>query len=213
MARPRAFDERHMLEQAREQFWATGYAGTRMDDISRATGLGKGSLYGAFGDKAELFHRVFDDWCTAVVEVARERLAGGPDAEALARLSGYVHLMAENSASDTERRGCLLAKGTAELAHQDPAVAGRSAETMQALLTLLRTEISAAQRHGDIDRAADPERLAALLLTVVRGIEAVGKAGLAPETLRNIADTALAVLPVPEGRKRLATGRTPAREN
>ncbi|MEV7383624.1 TetR/AcrR family transcriptional regulator [Streptomyces lydicus] len=213
MARPRAFDERHILEQAREQFWATGYAGTRMDDISRATGLGKGSLYGAFGDKAELFHRVFDDWCTAVVEVARERLAGGPDAEALARLSGYVHLMAENSASDTERRGCLLAKGAAELAHQDPTVAGRSAETMQALLTLLRTEISAAQRHGDIDRAADPERLAALLLTVVRGIEAVGKAGLAPETLRNIADTALAVLPVPEGRKRLATGRTPAREN
>ncbi|WP_420706881.1 hypothetical protein [Streptomyces sp. NRRL F-2664] len=48
---------------------------------------------------------------------------------------------------------------------------------------------------------------------MVRGIEAVGKAGLDPETLRTIADTALAVLPVPEGRKRLATGRSPAREN
>jgi hypothetical protein len=48
---------------------------------------------------------------------------------------------------------------------------------------------------------------------VVRGIEAVGKAGLAPETLRTITDTALAVLPMPEGRKRLTTGRSPAREN
>ncbi|WP_405566685.1 TetR/AcrR family transcriptional regulator [Streptomyces sp. NBC_01167] len=213
MARPRAFDERQVLERAREQFWATGYAGTRMDDIAQATGLGKGSLYGAFGDKGKLFHRVFGDWCTAVVEVAEGRLAGGPDAEALARLSGYVHLMAENTASDTERRGCLLAKGAAELAQHDPTVAGRSAETMTALLTLLRTEISAAQRHGDIDSAADPEQLAALLLTVVRGIEAVGKAGLDPETLRNIADTALSVLPMPEGQKRLATGRSPAREN
>ena len=83
----------------------------------------------------------------------------------------------------------------------------------RALLTLLRTEISVAQRHGDIDGAADPERLAALLLTAVRGIEAVGKAGLDPETLRNIANTALAVLPMPEGQKRLATGRSPAREN
>lgn len=184
-----------------------------MDDIAQATGLGKGSLYGAFGDKGKLFHRVFGDWCTAVVEVAEERLAGGPDAEALARLSGYVHLMAENTASDTERRGCLLAKGAAELAQHDPTVAGRSAETMTALLTLLRTEISAAQRHGDIDSAADPERLAALLLTVVRGIEAVGKAGLDPEALRKIADTALAVLPMPEGQKRLATVRSPAREN
>ncbi|MEU9916250.1 TetR/AcrR family transcriptional regulator [Streptomyces sp. NPDC051001] len=213
MPRPRAFDEGQVLERARERFWATGYAGTRMDDISQATGLGKGSLYGAFGDKGTLFHRVFDDWCTAVVEVAEGRLAGGPDAEALARLSGYVHLMAENTASDTERRGCLLAKGVAELAQHDPTVAGRSAETMTALLTLLRTEISAAQRHGDIDSAADPQQLAALLLTVVRGIEAVGKAGLDPETLRNIADTALAVLPMPEGRNRLVTGRGPAREN
>ncbi|MCX4514277.1 TetR/AcrR family transcriptional regulator [Streptomyces sp. NBC_01619] len=215
MPRPRAFDERQVLERAREQFWATGYAGTRMDDIAQATGLGKGSLYGAFGDKGKLFHRVFGDWCAAVVEVAEGRLAGGPDAEALARLSGYVHLMAENTASDTERRGCLLAKGAAELAQHDPTVAGRSAETMTALLTLLRAEISAAQRHGDIDSAADPERLAALLLTVVRGIEAVGKAGLDPETLRNIADTALAVLPMPEGQKqkRSATRRSPAREN
>lgn len=106
--------------------------------------MGKGSLYGAFGDKGELFHRVFGDWCAAVVEVAEGRLAGGPDAEAFARLSGYVHLMAENTASDTERRGCLLAKGAAELAQGDPTVAGRSAETMTALLSLLRTEISAA---------------------------------------------------------------------
>ncbi|MGW3114777.1 TetR/AcrR family transcriptional regulator [Streptomyces sp. NPDC001091] len=212
MPRPRAFDERHVLERAREQFWATGYAGTRMDDIARATGLGKGSLYGAFGDKSALFHRVFDDWCAAVVAVAEGRLAGGPDEEALTRLSAYVHLMAENSAADVERRGCLLAKGTSEMAQHDPTVAARSARTMTALLGLLRTEIEAAQRHGDIDRAADPGQLAGLLLAVVRGIEAVGKAGLTPETLRSIADTALALLPVPEGRERPATEHGPAHE-
>ncbi|SCE39302.1 transcriptional regulator, TetR family [Streptomyces sp. SolWspMP-5a-2] len=189
-----------MLERAREQFWETGFAGTRMDDIARATGLGKGSLYGAFGDKGALFHRVFDGWCAAVVEVAEGRLADGPDAEALDRLSSYVHLMAENTAADTARRGCLLAKGTAELAQHDPAVAARSAATMTSLLALLRKEIGAAQRHGDLDSAADPERLAALLLTVVRGIEAVGKAGLDPETLRGVADTALAVLPTTPSR-------------
>ncbi|SDF72518.1 TetR/AcrR family transcriptional regulator [Streptomyces griseoaurantiacus] len=207
MARPRSFDEREVLERAREQFWASGYAGTRMDDIARATGLGKGSLYGAFGDKGALFQRVFGDWCATVVEVAERFLAGGPDAEALDRIAAYVRLMAENTAADTERRGCLMAKGTAELAEQDPAVAARAATTMSALLALLRTEIAAAQRHGDIDPGADPERLAALLLTVVRGIEAVGKAGLAPETVRTAADTALAVLPRPARRSSSSTGR------
>lgn len=161
-----------------------------------------------------------DERGRAMSSPAAGRTAGqvvdGPPSRQRPRPPGrgrYVRLMAENTASDTERRGCLLAKGAAELAQHDPTVAGRSAETMRALLTLLRTEISAAQRHGDIDSAADPERLAALLLTVVRGIEAVGKAGLVPETPRNIADTALAVLPMPEGQKRLSTGRGPAREN
>jgi AcrR family transcriptional regulator len=32
-----------------------------MDDILAATGLSKGSIYGAFGDKHQLFLRVFDD--------------------------------------------------------------------------------------------------------------------------------------------------------
>ncbi|AEM87026.1 TetR/AcrR family transcriptional regulator [Streptomyces violaceusniger] len=202
MPRPREFDERRVLEQAREQFWATGYAGTRMDEIAKATGLGKGSLYGAFGDKSALFHRVFDEWCTAIVEQAEQRLPGAPDGEAFARLSAYVQFIAANIAADTDHRGCLLAKGTAELAQHDPTVGSRSAETMTALLALLRREIAAAQRNGDIDDGADPEHLAALLLAVLRGIEAVGKAGLDPKALHGIADTALAVLPRPEGRDR-----------
>lgn len=201
MPRPRKFDERRVLELARDQFWATGYAGTRMDEIAEATGLGKGSLYGAFGDKNALFHRVFNEWCTAIVELAEQRLTG-PDEGAFGRLSAYVRLMVANTAADTDHRGCLMAKGTAELAQHDPVVAGRSAETMQALLTLLRREIAAAQRNGDIDDSADPQQLAALLLVVLRGIEAVGKAGLDAAVLKGIADTTLSVLPRPTGQDR-----------
>ncbi|MGO4421510.1 TetR/AcrR family transcriptional regulator, partial [Streptomyces sp. MCAF7] len=47
MARPRKFDEQQVLDTARERFWSGGYAATRMEDIAEATGLGKGSLYGA----------------------------------------------------------------------------------------------------------------------------------------------------------------------
>nr|WP_241266435.1 TetR/AcrR family transcriptional regulator [Streptomyces scabichelini] len=57
-----------------------------MEDIAEATGLGKGSLYGAFGGKQELFHRVFDDYCACVVDAVSRQL-GGDDATAYARLS------------------------------------------------------------------------------------------------------------------------------
>jgi AcrR family transcriptional regulator len=59
VARPRSFDEDEVLRAVRDQFWSTGYAATSKDDILAPTGLGKGSFYGAFGDKHRLFLRVF----------------------------------------------------------------------------------------------------------------------------------------------------------
>jgi TetR/AcrR family transcriptional repressor of nem operon len=196
MARPREFDEDEVLREARDQFWLTGYAGASMDAIAAATGLGKGSLYGAFGDKHQLFLRIFDTYCTEIVDRARRRLEG-PDSEAFTRLRAYVQGVAARTASDTGCLGCLLAKATAELAHQDPAVAARAFEVFDALEALLATQVEAAQRHGDILADADPRHLAMLLLAVVRGIEALGKAGKDEASLHAIAETALAVLPRP----------------
>src|ERR1700730_9634469 len=118
MARPRQFDEERVLQAARQQFWSTGYAGTSMDAIAAATGLGKGSLYGAFGDKHQLFLRVFDGYCTAIVNAVGRDL-DGPDDQAFERLCAHIRAVASKTAADTIRRGCLLAKGTAELSEHD----------------------------------------------------------------------------------------------
>ena len=55
MARPRAFDESIVLSQARTLFANQGYNGTSIDDLVKATGLLRGSLYKAFGSKRNLF--------------------------------------------------------------------------------------------------------------------------------------------------------------
>jgi TetR/AcrR family transcriptional regulator, transcriptional repressor for nem operon len=167
-----------------------------VDDIAAATGLGKGSLYGAFGDKHQLFLRTFDDHCAGLAEAVRRAL-DGPDAGAYERLRAHVLAVANATASDVRLRGCLLAKGTAELAGQDPAVAATARRTFAAIQELISSCIAAAQRAGDIKPDADPTRLAGLLLAVLRGIEALGKGGSSPESLRAIAETALALLPVP----------------
>ncbi|OEV32166.1 TetR family transcriptional regulator, partial [Streptomyces nanshensis] len=179
---------------ARERFWSGGYAGTRMEDIAEATDLGKGSLYGAFGGKEALFHRVFDGYCTSVVDAVSRQLRGN-DGDAYARLSAHVHGVAAATAADTAHRGCLLAKGAAELAEHDETVAERARATIEALQALLEDDIAACQRNGDIAADADPGKLAALVLAVLRGIEALGKAGASEETLTDVARTALAVLP------------------
>src|SRR5690606_38420886 len=76
-------------------------------------------------------------------------------------------------------------------------VAKRARVTIEALQALLADDIAACQRNGDIAADMGPGRLAALVLAVLRGIEALGKAGASEETLTDIAQTALAVLPAP----------------
>jgi AcrR family transcriptional regulator len=187
MARPRSFDEDEVLLVAQDHFCSTGYAAARVDDIAAATGLGKGSLYGAFGDKHQLFLRVFDDYCAAVIEAVRQAL-DGPDAGAYERLRVHVLAVADATASDVFLRGCLLAKGTAELAAHDPAVAARARQTFEALEELIASCVAGAQRAGDIRPDTDPARLAGLLLAVLRGIEALGKGGSNPASLRDRRD-------------------------
>jgi TetR/AcrR family transcriptional regulator, transcriptional repressor for nem operon len=108
-----------------------------------------------------------------------------------------VLAVANATASDVCRRGCLLAKGTAELSEHDPAVAATAHQTFAAIEELICSCIAGAQRAGDIKKEADPTRLAGLLLAVLRGIEALGKGGSSPDSLRAIAETALTLLPQP----------------
>ena len=53
--RPRAYDPDTALARAMAVFWAGGYAGTSLDDVTAGTGMNRPSLYGAFGDKHALY--------------------------------------------------------------------------------------------------------------------------------------------------------------
>jgi TetR/AcrR family transcriptional repressor of nem operon len=55
MARPRQFEEIQVIEKLMKVFWDKGYEATSMQDLVDASGLLKGSLYGAFGDKRALY--------------------------------------------------------------------------------------------------------------------------------------------------------------
>ncbi|RKH65811.1 TetR/AcrR family transcriptional regulator [Corallococcus interemptor] len=201
MARPRTFDEAQVLRAARDQFWNKGYAATSMDDLMQATGLGKGSLYGAFGDKHQLFLKVFDAYCVGSVESVKKALEG-PDAGALERLRQHLLGTATGSAAPANRRGCLLSRGTSELAAQDAQVADRALETFRALEDAFVRCLEQARAHGDLAPHADPRKLGAMLLAVQRGLEAVGKAGMDEATLRGMVETAFEGLPVAAKRRR-----------
>src|SRR5690349_2632986 len=123
MARPRTFDETAVVDAARDRFWQTGYAGTGLEDLVEATGIARGSLYNAFGDKHSLYIRGFDSYCTMVIERVRSRL-DGPDETAAEHLRELLRRGAAANAgtADAPPLACFLAKASAELAVRDPQI-------------------------------------------------------------------------------------------
>jgi TetR/AcrR family transcriptional repressor of nem operon len=204
MARPRSFDREHVLHAAERQFRTTGYTGTSVDDISAATGLGRGSLYAAFDGKHGVLLEAMAGYFARLAEFAPKALEG-PDEGALERLHGYllraVHgvPLADDvpPAPDRGASACFAAKMALEIGASDPEVKRVANECFSMLATAVAECVRAAQRNGDIDPEADPDDLAYLLLTIIRGTDVVGAYGHSPARLTSIAETAFAVLPRP----------------
>jgi AcrR family transcriptional regulator len=195
MARPRKFVEEDVVAAARDQFWSAGYAGTSLDDLTEATGLGRGSLYGAFGDKHDLFIRALDDYRAVVMA----RVTGDLRKDGVTgyqRLVGHIRNTANSTPADA-KRGCLMAKSAAELGSTDKEVLQRVKRSLQLYQSELQVVIEQAQREGDIAAAADPEELALLVLTFLRGSEALRKSGFAVARMRSVAEQLIAMLPSP----------------
>ena len=191
MARPREFDESQAVAAALERFSTHGYAATSVQELCDATGLGKGSLYGAFGDKHDLYLRAFERYCSQTLDGLRDALAG-PDAHALQRLTSHIQQVAAGTAEDT--RGCFLANATSELAEHDPSIATNARTTIDAYEQLLLECVQQAQAQQHIDPSHDPGALAAMLLTVLRGMEALGKTGKSEPFMRTAAETTVTLL-------------------
>jgi AcrR family transcriptional regulator len=207
MARPRSFDRDHVLHAAERQFRTTGYNGTSVDDISAATGMGRGSLYATFDGKHGVLHQAMSVYFTRLAQGAPKALAG-PDESAMERLHAYllravhgVPLAADvPPAPDRAAAACFAAKMAMEVGASDSEVKRLANDCFSVLMTAVADCVRAAQRNGDLDPDADPDDLAYLLLTIVRGTDVIGAYGHSPARLTSIAESAFALLPRPRHR-------------
>lgn len=193
MARPRSFDADAVLLAAEQQFRATGYAGTNVETISAVTGLGRGSLYAAFGDKHDLFVRTVEGFC-ARNEAALAKALAGPDDAALGRLRAFLAAAARTGSEDGSLT-CMATKASVELEHRDEAVSQRIARSFEAMRGSIAGCVAAAQRHGDLDPRADPRQVADLIFTVQRGLDVLSRTSDC-QTRAGIAESAFAMLPL-----------------
>lgn len=195
MARQREFEIDAVLESAMKVFWRKGYFATTVADLVDATGLHRGSLYAAFGSKAEIYHRALERYMSAVrLRRAVESQPGRPVRDVLREV---LQDMVETAIADRERRGCLMTNTAIELAGHDPAAADAVAETFADLERVLAARLDRAQAEGEVSPAQSPEALARFVVGTIQGLRVMAK--LRPErgALEDIVSVALGCLAPP----------------
>lgn len=192
MARPREFDIEEALTKALDAFWLHGYDATSMSDLMEATGLAKGSLYKAYGDKKSLFMQALDSYLLrANAGLSETAVSTGSGRETLERIFAGVIDM---STRVGVRRGCFSVNSTNELAPHDADVRNRlHKNTLQKEMTIA-TVIRRGTADGSLRKNLDPEITASYVTTVMNGLQVRSKLGLTEQRANDTVTLAMAAL-------------------
>lgn len=161
----RQFDEDAAFSDALDVFWRKGYRATSMIDLAEATGVQRGSLYNAYGDKEAIFLQVFDRYTARFVADARKAL---DKPELRDALIAFFDFAIRSIMRGSPARGCLSTKTAIESDAESPQV--RAA--VQHMLDTLGAVIVEALES---DRAAaqlcvPPRQAADVIVAMTRGI-------------------------------------------
>ena len=187
--RPREFDIEDAVRDAMNVFWTRGYHATSLTDLLDGTGLSRGSLYKAFGDKKSLFLKALSCYAEAGLEELGETLAApGSVKQAIrAALTLYVPLSTGNAG----RRGCMVMATAAEMLPHDPEVGARIQDTFRRILALLAGAVRRGQATGEITIDQDARDVARFLACQIEGMRLLGKVGATRQDMTAVVEAAM----------------------
>ena len=190
--RPRAYEPDVALGKALDLFRRDGFAATSLDDLSAATGMNRPSLYGAFGDKRELYiksyQRYRDDARAAMVDIFR---AEAPLNERLARI---YEIALDIYTEGEEPRGCFTVMTAASEAVSDPAIRAMVLEGFGELDKAFAICFRLAKERGELPEGADTAALAHLASATIHTIAIRARARVPRQELEAIVQGAIAVM-------------------
>jgi AcrR family transcriptional regulator len=190
--RTRQFDADEALGRALEVFWARGYEGATLEELTAAMGINRPSLYAAFGNKERLFHKALDRYQTGPQSFVGEALKE-PTARAVveAIFSGFVRMQRDRNGS----RGCMIVTGALACGEEAEPVRRELAGLRQATVAALQERFERAVREADLQGGTDCATLARYVATVLNGLAVQAASGATEKELRQVAAVAIRAWP------------------
>src|SRR5712664_1686226 len=195
--RPRAYQPEIALGKALDLFRKDGFAATSLDDLSAATGMNRPSLYGAFGDKRELYIKSYAryraDARAAMLDIFSDELPIRRRLERIFAVALDIYL-----SGDAGPRGCFTVMTAASEAVSDPEIRAMVLEGLHELDKAFTACFRLAKEKGELPASADATVLAQLASATIHTIAIRARARVARKELEAIVKGAIDVM-VPSG--------------
>ncbi len=191
--RPRAYQPEVALGKALDLFRRSGFAATSLDDLSAATGMNRPSLYGAFGDKRELYIKSYQryraDARAAMIDIFREESPIRKRLERIYAVALDIYLSGESGP-----RGCFTVMTAGSEAVSDPEIRAMVLEGLVELDKAFAACFRLAREKGELPASADPAVLAQLASATVHTIAIRARAQVPRKELEAIVKGAIDVM-------------------
>ena len=157
----------YIIEQVAPVFNKKGYASASLSDITAATGLTKGAIYGNFADKNEVSIEAFRHNVRQLdVELNGWVLR---HSDPLDRLMAVFDYYRDHCESIFERGGCPILNAAVEADDHLPFLQPSVRHSIKGFALTISRLIREGQRHGAIEARADANQYAYTFIALLEG--------------------------------------------
>ena len=183
MGRPSEFDRETVLRKAASVFWAKGYAATSTEELVSAMGIGRQSIYNAFGDKWRLYLEALTDYQQRSTSAHIRRLQG--PASAVRGIQDMLDGLVDDD--DAVRAlGCMGVGSACEFGATESQLSDLRAKASAHLRDKLVKRVREGRAAGQLDTQLNVQQTADFLLMTMTGIQLAARSGAKAAELRQL---------------------------
>jgi AcrR family transcriptional regulator len=183
--RPPSYDRDVALGSIRDVFWEQGFSATSLDDIAAAAGMNRPSLYGAFGDKRDMYLAALRMFSAELGLEMQKALEAPTLRQALEAF--YVRAIQEYQSGDAGPRGCLVICTAVTESAGDETIRTALAVMLAELDSVVSVRIARAQEEDDRCIGGDAKVLARVVTSVLHSVSLRARAGAGRSELLTLA--------------------------
>ncbi|MBX3164219.1 MAG: TetR/AcrR family transcriptional regulator [Bacteroidetes bacterium] len=193
MPKVKQFDKEKVLETASSIFQQKGFNGTSIDDIIKATGLSRSSLYDSFSDKHNLYLQSLEYYKTHKDGKFMQK-ANNKNLSPMQKIECVFNEVVNHLVKNPNDNGCLLVNAAAEMSKQCDKTSQVVCNNKEEVQKLFGTWLTDAQKANEVTLSKPINYYGQFLFNALCGLKVLSQSGANKAELSNVVKVTLAAL-------------------